>query len=106
MAGSEMQTNVTIEGRPVAESEEPHSNLFSVTPDYFRTMKIALLQGRDFTPQDGPDTAPVVIVNESLARQFFPGENPIGKRMRPGISVDDKRFAHARNCRRRGRREN
>jgi putative ABC transport system permease protein len=90
MAGAELQTNVTIEGRPVPESEEPHSNLFSVTPDYFRTMKIALLKGRDFTPQDGPGTSPVVIVNESLARQFFPGENPIGKRIRPGISVDEK----------------
>ena len=53
-------------------------------------MKIALLKGRDFTPQDGPETNPVVIINESLARQFFPGENPIGKHIRPGISVDEK----------------
>jgi putative ABC transport system permease protein len=90
MTGSEMQTSVKIEGHPVAESDEAHANLFSVTPGYFRTMKIALLQGRDFTPQDGPDTTPVVVVNESLARQFFPGENPIGKRIRPGISVDEK----------------
>ena len=90
MTGSEMRTSVKIEGHPVAESDEAHSTLFSVTPGYFRTMKIALLQGRDFTAQDGPDTTPVVIVNESLARQFFPGENPIGKHIRPGISVDEK----------------
>jgi putative ABC transport system permease protein len=90
MTGAEMQTSVEIEGRPVAKSDEVHSTLFSITPDYFRTMKIALLQGRDFTPQDGLETTPVVIVNESLARQFFPGENPIGKRIRQGISVDDK----------------
>ncbi|MGH9747203.1 MAG: ABC transporter permease [Candidatus Acidiferrales bacterium] len=90
MTGSEMRTSVQIEGRPVEKSDEEHSTLFSITPDYFRTMKIALLQGRDFTAQDGPDTNPVVIVNESLARQFFPGENPIGKRIRPGISVDEK----------------
>jgi putative ABC transport system permease protein len=81
---------VQIEGRPVPESDEVHATIFSVTPDYFRTMKIALLQGRDFTAQDGPAAKPVVIVNESLARQFFPGENPIGKRIRPGISVDEK----------------
>ncbi|HSY60039.1 MAG TPA: ABC transporter permease, partial [Terriglobales bacterium] len=90
MSGSEMRTTVGIEGRPVAKSDEAHSNLVSITPDYFRTMKIPLLQGRDFTAQDGPDTNPVIIVTESLARQFFPGENPIGKHIRPGISVDDK----------------
>jgi len=90
MTGSEMQTSVQIEGRPVAESDEAHATIFSVTPGYFRTMKIALLQGRDFTAQDGLETKPVVIVNESLARQFFPGENPIGKRIHPGISVDEK----------------
>src|SRR6201981_575615 len=90
MTGAEMQTSVTIEGHPVAESDEAHATIFSVTPDYFRTMKIALLRGRDFNAQDGLETKPVVIVNESLARQFFPGENPIGKRIHPGISVDEK----------------
>jgi putative ABC transport system permease protein len=90
MSGSEMRTSVAIEGRPVAKSDELHSTLYSITPDYFRTMKISLLQGREFTPQDTPDSNPVVVVNESLARQFFPGENPIGKHIRPGISVDDK----------------
>ena len=49
MSGAEMRTSVEIEGRPVAKSDEAHSTVFSVTPDYFRTMKIALLQGRDFT---------------------------------------------------------
>src|ERR1700746_2079460 len=72
MTGSEMRTSVKIEGHPVAESDEAHSTLFSVTPGYFRTMKIALLQGRDFNAQDGLETKPVVIVNESLAPQCFP----------------------------------
>jgi putative ABC transport system permease protein len=90
MSGSEMRTSVAIEGRPVAKSDELHSTIFSITPDYFRAMKIALLQGREFAAHDGPDTNPVVIVNESLAKQFFPGENPIGKHIRPGISVDEK----------------
>jgi putative ABC transport system permease protein len=90
MTGSEMRTSVEIEGRPVQKSDEAHSTIFSVTPDYFRTMKIPLLQGRDFTAQDGLETKPVVIVNQTLARQFFPGENPIGKHIHPGIAVDDK----------------
>ncbi|HKD63296.1 MAG TPA: FtsX-like permease family protein, partial [Candidatus Acidoferrales bacterium] len=90
MTGAEMQTSVQIEGLPVAESDEANAAIFSITPGYFRTLKIALRQGRDFTAQDDLNTTPVVIVNESLARQFFPGENPIGKRIRPGISVDEK----------------
>ena len=90
MSGAEMRTSVEIEGRPVAKSDQGHSDIISVTPDYFRTMKIALLQGRDFNAQDGPDTTPVVIVDESFAREFFPGENPIGKHVHPGISVDEK----------------
>src|SRR5208282_1083909 len=58
--------------------------------DYFSTMQIPLLRGREFGEQDGADSAPVVIVNEALAREFFPGENPIGKHIRPGISTDEK----------------
>jgi putative ABC transport system permease protein len=85
-----MRTSFTIEGHPVAESDEPDASLFSITPGYFRTMKIAVLLGRDFTAQDDLYSTPVVIVNESLARRYFPGEDPIGKRIRPGISVDAK----------------
>jgi len=85
-----MRTSVEIEGRPVAKSDEAHADIFTVTPDYFRTMKITLLEGRDFTPQDALDSAPVVIVSQSLAKQFFPGENAVGKQIRPGISVDEK----------------
>ena len=69
-----MRVSFQIEGRPVAKSDEAHSTVFSVTPNYFHTMKIAVLQGRDFTLQDGAETNPVVIINESLARQFFPGK--------------------------------
>ena len=90
MSGAQMRTSVEIEGRPATKSDEEHSDIASVTPDYFRTMKIALLQGRDFNEQDGPDTTPVVIVDQSFVRQFFPNENPIGKHVSPGISVDDK----------------
>ena len=53
-------------------------------------MKIALVRGRDFTAQDEQETKPVVMVNQTLARQFFPGGIKIGRRIRPGISVDEK----------------
>jgi predicted permease len=54
-----------------------------VTPGYFTTMGIALRSGRVFTEADGETAAPVAIVNETLARRFWPGASPIGRRMRP-----------------------
>jgi putative ABC transport system permease protein len=59
----------------------PHTAYYPVTPDYFRAMGIPVHRGRVFERQDGASTAPVAIVNETLARRFFPGEDPIGKRL-------------------------
>jgi putative ABC transport system permease protein len=88
MSGSEMRSSVEIEGRPVAPSEVQHASVRAVTPDYFRTMRIPLVSGRTFTNQDSGEAAPVVIVNQALGQQFFPGENPIGKHIKPGISAN------------------
>ena len=55
-----------------------------VTPGYFRAMGISWIQGRDFTEQDTRKTPPVAVVSETLARQFFPGQNPIGQRFQWG----------------------
>jgi putative ABC transport system permease protein len=90
MSGNEFQVAVEIQGRPTAKSDELISSIRVVTEDYFRTMQIPLLQGREFRVQDGADSTPVVIVNEALAQRFFPDENPIGKHIRPGISTDEK----------------
>jgi putative ABC transport system permease protein len=90
MSGSEFRISVEIESRPMAKSDQVISSVRVITEDYFRTMQIPLLQGREFKEQDSADSTQVIIVNESLARQFFPGENPIGKHIRPGISTDDK----------------
>ncbi len=74
-----------IEGRaPTLDVEEPDAAYRAITPEYFRTMSIPLLDGREFTAQDGPNAPPVIIINRSMARQFFPGENPLGKRLRFG----------------------
>ena len=53
-----------------------------VTPGHFRTLGIPLVAGRDFDARDRPPSSDVTIVNETLARRFWPGENPIGKRLR------------------------
>src|SRR3989440_10454518 len=71
-----------IEGRPaIAPSDLPSTNYYAVTPDYFRAMGIRLVRGRVFTPQDDAKAPRVCVINETMARQFFPNEDPIGKRM-------------------------
>ena len=75
-----------IEGHPTAPSDEPSEQLSVVTPDFFRTMRIPILSGREFTWRDDAKGAPVIVVNESFARKYFRGENPVGKRMKPGLN--------------------
>lgn len=79
-------TGFAIEGRPVAEGNRPVTNYMAVAPNYFRTLGIPLRDGRDFTAHDNLNAPPVAIINETLAKRFFPGENPIGHRIQPGIS--------------------
>ena len=66
----------------MTEGTEPEVFYRGVSPEYFRVMEIPLLAGRDFTVQDGEGSQPVGIINEEMARQFFEGENPIGRRFR------------------------
>jgi predicted permease len=61
------------------------------SPGYFQAMDTRLIQGRDFTEQDDERAARVVIVNETFARRFFPGEDPIGKSFSLGGSLSPKR---------------
>jgi putative ABC transport system permease protein len=83
--GDEISTGFDIEARPMAEANQPRTNYSWVEPGYFRTAGIPLLQGRDFTASDDLKTTPVVIINETLARQFFPDRCPIGRRIKPEI---------------------
>ena len=85
-----IRTTFEIEGRPIAQSDLPRTQFRSIDPDYFRTMRIPLIQGREFTAHDNVQSSPVVIVNQTLANRIFPGENPIGKHIKPGVSVSGK----------------
>ncbi|MCI0411232.1 ABC transporter permease [bacterium] len=73
--------NLAIEGRRMAVGKEPEIYARSISPDYFHTLGIAVLQGRVFSMQDRKDTLPVAIVNEKFVRRFFPQENSLGKRI-------------------------
>ncbi len=90
MSDDYMRTTFAIDGRPVKMSDQPAAEVAVIDPGYFSTMKIPLLQGRAFTEADQWDSAPVVIINRKLAEGSFPGENPIGKRIKPGISWGNK----------------
>jgi putative ABC transport system permease protein len=71
-----------IEGRPaIAPSDLPNTNYYAVTPEYFRAMGIRLVRGRIFTTRDDAKAPRVAIINETLARQHFSNEDPIGKRI-------------------------
>ena len=83
--GDEVGTVLTIEGHPVAETNRPRTGYSWVEPGYFRTVGIPLMKGRDFTAADDLEATPAVIINETLARQFFPQQDAIGKRIKPGI---------------------
>jgi putative ABC transport system permease protein len=79
---------VTIEGRPDLPPDQQVDVITRVvSPGYFSTMGIPFVQGRDFNAQDTVDSAQVVVVSEKTARHFWPGENPIGKRLKPGSSA-------------------
>jgi putative ABC transport system permease protein len=69
------------EGRPLTTEEALQTDYFVVTPDYFKSMRIPVKTGRSFTDGDAAETPQVIIVNESLARRVFAGEDPIGKRI-------------------------
>jgi putative ABC transport system permease protein len=74
---------VAIEGAPPRPGQlNPTIGWRKSMPGYFEALGIPLLQGRDFTPRDDERAEPVVIVDRSSARRFWPNENPIGKRLR------------------------
>jgi putative ABC transport system permease protein len=74
---------LTVEGQSDAEAQQnPLVNLEAVSADYFRTMRIPLMKGRVFTEADVEGQPGVVVVSESLARRSWPGQDPIGKRLK------------------------
>jgi predicted permease len=84
-SGDTGSASFVIEGRPSPPGDPgPHGDLGFVSPEYFAALKIPLRRGRVFTDGDRQDSAPVVVIDETLARQYWPGEDPIGRHMRRG----------------------
>jgi putative ABC transport system permease protein len=82
MAGSGQTTTFVVEGKPApARGSEPEANYRVATPTYFSTLGIPVQKGRAFTAHDKADSPPVALINETMAREFFPGEDPVGRRL-------------------------
>jgi putative ABC transport system permease protein len=83
---------VAIEGHPaMALSEQPEVSVRVTTPGYIRAMHIPLLQGRDINVDDTNDSAPVVVISKSMAKQFWPNESPIGHHLKLSFFPDEDR---------------
>jgi putative ABC transport system permease protein len=91
LSGSSLGLTFGVAGRPQsAAGDMPAASIVTVTPDYFRTMRIPLLVGRAFSARDRLGSPPVAIVNRTLAKRNWPGETPVGRRITFGAPGDPK----------------
>ena len=81
LLGFNAATSFTFQGKPVRKGNEPSADCRIATPNYFKTMGIPLLEGREFTERDLKDSPEVVVINKAMVDQFLAGEDPIGKRL-------------------------
>jgi putative ABC transport system permease protein len=77
-------TGFTIEGTAPNPTEKTNANTRLVSPDYLKALGIPVRQGRHFADSDGPDSELVVVVNETMAKQYLPGQDPVGRRLKIG----------------------
>ena len=85
LSGANAGRGMTIEGRPVHGPDDGASAAYRVTcPGYFASLGIPVVRGRDFTHADARDAAQTVIVNQAMAEAYWPGADPVGRRLRLG----------------------
>ena len=85
LSGSSIVLSFVVAGRPpIPPSQQPTIHVKVATAEYFDTIGIPLKRGRSFTADDRPGATPVLVITETAARQFFPNEDPIGKRLTLG----------------------
>jgi len=89
LSGVAVNDPFSIEGRPLDFNNAPVAGWQHVTPNFFRTLGIPIVAGRDFTDRDTADTSGAAIINEAMSRRYFPNEDPIGKRLTLGLHRPD-----------------
>ena len=78
LTGTDMGTNITVEGRTSVDKEDDHVNLNAVSANYFSTMQVPLVDGREFRESDAATSPKVAVLNETMAKKYFAGRNPLG----------------------------
>jgi len=90
LTGTDMGRNITVEGRQNLDTDDTHVHYDAVSPNYFSTMRIPLVAGREFNAGDTSKNTKVAIINESMAKVFLPKRNPIGVHFAMGAGNDVK----------------
>jgi predicted permease len=90
LAGDEWDSTMSVEGHQAADGEDMQAFMNALSPGYFETMRIPMLEGRDFTRLDIKEQATVAIVNQRFAEHFFKGKSAIGKRLGWGQGPQSK----------------
>jgi predicted permease len=110
LTGTDMGANITVEGRQNLDTDDQHVNFDAVSPNYFSTMRVPLLSGREFDAGDTTTSTKVAIINEAMAKGFLAKRNPIGvhfalgggKEVKPNIEivgvVKDAKESHVRDA--------
>src|SRR5207244_12555560 len=84
LAGNEWDNRTAVEGHTPADGEDMQAFMNAMSPGYFETMRIPLLEGRDFRESDAGEQSTVAIVNRHFAEHFFPGKSALGKHLGQG----------------------
>jgi len=82
MTGSNITMGFVPDGRAVEPGVRTSAAFFGVSPDYFSTLGIRIVRGRAFTERDDEQAPAVIVINETMAAKYWPGEDPIGKRVK------------------------
>ena len=90
LAGDEWDSSMSVEGHTAADGEDMQAFMNSLSPGYFETMGVRLLEGRDFTRLDAKREATVAVVNRKFAEHFFPGQSAVGRHIGWGTGPESK----------------
>jgi putative ABC transport system permease protein len=96
MTTESINTSFEDPEHPVPKGEQPGADFATVSPQYFSTIQIPLLSGRDFSDRDDASGAQVMIVNQAFAEKFFPGEQVLGKKLKPSTGMGKGEGPHWR----------